>query len=304
MLIHSRRTSDNKKIKRLLLTVVGLLFVAFIAPSIFRFVAGIVLYPVVQIENWFAQSSQVLPTLWRDKIAMQEQINQLEQELAVSGKLDLTQRRLFVENDRLRALLGAPAATRTLAAVIGKPGELPYDLIQIDQGSDVGIEVNSPVYIGVDEVIGVVSAVKGDSSFVTLFTTPDFLTTSYLSGANVTAVLEGLGGGVARVRVPQGVPLQVDDLVHIPSVNPGVYGRIAWVESEPTQPEQYGYITPEIPIAGLFQVTVATPSAVVTDPEIVRQYMSEIQSQLLLIPEITPATTTATSTNATTTAEL
>lgn len=304
MLIHSRRTSDNKKIKTLLLTVVGLLVLAFIAPSVVRFVAGVILYPVVQIENWFAQSSQVLPTLWRDKIVMQQQINQLEQELAVSGKLDLTQRRLLAENERMRALLGAPSATRTLAAVIGKPGELPYDLIQIDQGSEAGIEINSPVYIGMDVVIGVVSAVKRDSAFVTLFTTPDFLATVYLSGANVTAVLEGLGGGVARVKVPQGIPLRVDDLVRIPSIDPGVYGRIAWVESEPTQPEQYGYITPEIPIVSLFQVAVAAPSVVATDSRMVEQYISEVQNELLLIPEVTAATTTTTSPNATTSMEL
>lgn len=283
--------------KRLLLIVVGLLVIALLIPSAVRFVAGIVLYPVIQVENWFAESNQVLPTLWRDKIAMQEQIEQLEQDLALSGRLDLTQQRLFDENNRLRSLLGATSSTRIAAAVVGKPGELPYDLIQIDQGSSAGIESGSPVYIGFDTVIGVVSAVQRNSAFVTLFTTPDFFATVYLSGANVTALLEGLGGGVARVRVPQGVPLRVGDLVHVPSIQPGVYGRIAWVESEPTQPEQFGYITPEIPIASLFQVAVAKPNTINTDPEQARQYMLDVQNKLLVIPEITPATTTATSTS-------
>ncbi len=304
MLIRSRRTSDNQKIKRLLFVVVGLFALALIIPSVVRFAAGVVLYPVIQVENWFAESNQVLPTLWRDKIVMQNQIDQLEQELALSGKLDLTQRRLFDENNRLRSLLGATSSPRTLAAVVGRPGELPYDLIQIDQGSAAGIEAGSPVYIGEDTVIGVVSAVQRNSAFVTLFTTPDFFATVYLSGPNITALLEGLGGGVARVRVPQGVPIRVDDLVHVPSVHPGVYGRIAWVESEPTQPEQYGYITPEIPINSLFQVAVAQPDIITTDGEEAKQYMLEIQNRLLVIPEITPATTSATSTVATTTEQL
>ena len=300
MLIRSRRTSDNQKIKRLILVVVGLFVFALLIPSVVRFVAGVVLYPVIQIENWFAESNQVLPTLWRDKIAMQEQISQLEQNLALSGKLDLTQRRLADENNRLRSLLGATSSPRTLAAVVGKPGELPYDLIQIDQGSLAGIETGSPVYIGEDTVIGLVSAVQRNSAFVTLFTTPDFYATVYLSGANVTALLEGLGGGVARVRVPQGVSIRIDDLVHVPSIRPGVYGRIAWVESEPTQPEQYGYITPEIPIGSLFQVAVSKPDMINTDPQAARQYMLDIQNKLLVIPEITPATTTATTTASTT----
>jgi cell shape-determining protein MreC len=299
MLIRSRRTSDNQKMKRLLLVVFGLFALALIVPTFVRFVAGIVLYPVIQVENWFAESNQILPALWRDKIVMQEQIDQLEQDLALSGKLDLTKRRLSDENNRLRSLLGATSSPRILAAVVGKPNELPYDLIQIDQGSQAGIESGSPVYIGVDTVIGIVSAVQRNSAFVTLFTTPDFFATVYLSGANVTALLEGLGGGVARVRVPQGIPMRVGDLVHVPSVQPGVYGTIAWVESEPTQPEQFGYITPEIPIGSLFQVAVAKPNVITTDPKEVQRYMLEVQKQQLVIPEITPATTTATSTAST-----
>lgn len=282
--------------------MIGLLFVALVAPTAVRFVSGVILYPVIQAENWFAKSNQVLPALWRDKIAMQEQIASLEQELAISGKFDLTQQRLFEENNRLRSLLGAPLDSRTLAVVVGKPDELPYDLVQIDQGSESGIAVGSPVYIGKDTVIGLVSVVQRNSSFVTLFTTPDFLATVYLSGANVTAVLEGLGGGVARVKVPQGIDIRVNDLVHIPSVQPGIYGKIAWVESEPTQPEQFGYITPEIPIGSLFQVAVAQPSTFSSDPDVAQSYILEIQKQLLVIPEITPATTTVeTSVTSTTT---
>lgn len=276
--------------------VVGLLLVALVAPTVVRFVSGVILYPVIQIENWFAKSDQVLPTLWRDKIMMQEEIASLEQELAISGNFDLTQQRLLEENNQLRSLLGVLPDKRTLAVVVGKPDELPYDLIQIDQGSESGIEVGSPVYIGKDTVIGLVSAVQRNSSFVTLFTTPDFLATVYLSGANVTAVLEGLGGGVARVKVPQGIDIRVNDLVHILSVQPGIYGKIAWVESEPTQPEQFGYITPEIPIGSLFQVAVAQPNQISSDVDVAQSYMLEIQKQLLVIPEITPATTTATST--------
>ncbi len=279
------------------MVVVGVLVLALLVPPVFRFISAVVLYPVVQIENWFANSTQVLPTLWRDKIDMQAEIDALTQELALFNKTNITQSRLLVENNRLRSLLNATSTDRTAAAVVGKPGELPYDLIQIDQGSEAGIITGSPVYIGSDTVIGLVSSVQRQSSFVTLFTTPDFYASVYLSGANVTALLEGVGGGVARVRVPQGIPLRVGDLVHVPSIQPGVYGRIAWVENEPTQPVQFGYITPEIPIASLFQVAVATPDSISTDPEAARQYMLDIQSQQLVIPEITPATSTPTSTD-------
>lgn len=297
MLIRSRRTSDKKKIRLLLIVVVGLLLVAVVLPATVRMVSGVVLFPIIQVERWFAESNQVLPALWRDKIAMQNQINTLKQELVLSGKKSLTQQQLAEENNRLRLLLGAENELRLLAAVVGKPGNLPYDLIQIDRGTQTGVLAGAPVFVGRDTVIGVVSAVQSNTSFVTLFTTPNFRASVYLSGANVTAELEGLGGGVARVKVPQGILLRTGDLVHLPGVQPGVYGRIAWVESEPTQPEQFGYITPEVPISSLFQVSVGSPTDISSDPEVAQQYMLDIQADLLFIPEILPATTTATTTD-------
>ena len=64
--------------------------------------------------------------------------------------------------------------------------------------------------------------------------------TSYVSGANIIATLEGFGGGVARVRVPQGIPLSIGNLVHVPGIQPGVFGRINYIESEPTHPNSMG----------------------------------------------------------------
>jgi len=189
--------------------------------------------------------------------------------------------------------------------VTAKPTELPYDLLQVDRGSLAGIEVGSPVYIGSDSVIGLVSAVYPTHSFVTLFTTPGFLATVYLTGANVTATLEGMGGGVARVKVPQGILLRIGDLVHVPSVQPGVYGQITWVESEPTQPEQYGYITPAIPLMSLYQVAIGKPSHVTVDATSVIQYIETLRQEALVVPDLVlPETATSTDGAATSTPEV
>ena len=283
---HLRPNSDSKRTKRLVWLIVLVLLLAWLLPMVARLVGIVVLYPVQRVEQWFSESSLVLPVLWRDKIVMQEYIAELEQTVAELGRTDLTQQRLFDENNQLRSFLNAQTATRTLAAVVAKPTELPYDLLQIDQGSNAGIAVGAPVYIGNDSVIGLVSAVYPRHSFVTLFTTPNFLATVYLTGANVTATLEGLGGGVARVKMPQGIAMQVGDLVHVPSIQPGLYGQIAWVESEPTQPEQYGYITPQIPIASLYQVAVGQPVQVTTDPQELSRYIEAIKQDALVISDL------------------
>jgi hypothetical protein len=193
--------------------------------------------------------------------------------------------------------LGDGEVQRTLAVVVAKPTELPYDLLQIDRGSQSGITVGAPVYIGTDSVIGLVSDVYLTHSFVTLFTTPGFFATVYLTGPDVTATLEGLGGGVARVKMPQGIAMQIGDLVHVPSVRPGLYGQIAWIESEPTQPEQYGYITPEVPMQSLYQVAVGSPSDVTVVTTEMNQYIEKIKSDALVVSDLVLATSTATSTD-------
>lgn len=297
MRIPLRRKSKKQRIGRLTIIILSVLIVGLLIPPAVRLVGSIVLYPVQVVENWLEQSSMVIPVLWRDKIAMQQEIATLEQSIAELGRKDLTEQRLFEENNRLRSLLSDSAATRTLAVVVAKPTELPYDLMQIDKGSLAGIEVGSPVYIGTDSVIGLVSDVFQTHSFVTLFTTPGFLSTVYLTGPDVTATLEGLGGGVARVKMPQGISMKIGDLVHVPSVQPGLYGQIAWVESEPTQPEQYGYITPEIPIRSLYQVAVGQPSNVSVAPEDLVSYIEQIKRDALVVSDLVLATTTATSTD-------
>jgi cell shape-determining protein MreC len=303
---HLRRKSDTTKITRLVVVVILVLLVSLLLPPAVRMVGAVVLYPVQLVENWLAQSSMVVPVLWRDKIAMQDRISELEQGIAESGRTDLTTQRLFEENNRLRELLGDTEKPRTLAVVVAKPTELPYDMLQIDRGSNSGIAVGAPVYIGTDSVIGLVSDVYATHSFVTLFTTPGFLATVYLTGPDVTATLEGLGGGVARVKMPQGIAMQIGDLVHVPSVRPGLYGQIAWIESEPTQPEQYGYITPNIPIKSLYQVAVGAPADVTTNTEEMSASIEQIKSDALLVSDLVLATSTATTTatsTATTTTE-
>jgi hypothetical protein len=145
-------------------------------------------------------------------------------------------------------------------------------------------------------VIGLISDVYPTHSFVTLFTTPGFLATVYLTGPDVTATLEGLGGGVARVKMPQGIAMQIGDLVHVPSVQPGLYGQIAWIESEPTQPEQFGYITPEIPIQSLYQVAVGSAADVTVDIAQLSEHIEKIKTDALVVSGFVLASSTATST--------
>ncbi|MCA9357316.1 hypothetical protein H6784_01520 [Candidatus Nomurabacteria bacterium] len=287
MRVQSRHNSSRKSIARWVVLSVLVVLIGLALPKVFSITAAVIMYPIHSADVWLKESSSLFPMMVRDRLYFQNKIQELENELVIAGGLNVTQQRLLEENLRLRQLLGAKEESRILAAVIARPDELPYDFLQIDRGSDHGVEVGSPVFIGDDVVIGLVVHTATDYSFVELFTTSGFETSTFISGPNVVATMEGYGGGVARVRVPQGIPITVGNLVYLPSVEPGVFGRISYVENLPTQPEQYGYITPEISISSLFQVSVGKQSQIAHSATEIDSHILELMKSELLVKGLT-----------------
>lgn len=266
-------------------------------PRLFSAVSATLLYPLHATNRWLDESSSLVPSFVRNRLALKEEIELLQNQLAVAERTDLTQQRLVEENNRLRQLLGINEEERVAAAVIARPAELPYDLLQIDRGSNHGIEVGAPVFMGRDVVIGLVVHTAPTYSFVELVTTPSFEATAFVVGPNVAVTLEGMGGGVARVRVPQGVPLTVGNLVYLPSVEPGVFGRISYVVNEPTQPEQFGYITPDASISSLYRVSVGQLSQISRSASEIEAHILEQMRQELVVKEVLTDILTATTTD-------
>lgn len=290
-----QRKSDNTRLTRLLVLVVGVLVLGWLLPRVYTTVSALVLYPVERTVLWWEETTLAIPALWRDKLELQAEVTELSRQLENQTDPGIARDRLLAENQRLRGLLGADVTERVAAVVTARPRVLPYDVLRIDQGSTAGIEVGAPVYRTGEEVIGLVSQVQRSSALVTLFTAPEFSTTAYLAGTDLFVTLEGLGGGVARVLVPQGIPLQTGDLVYVPSIQPGLYGRIAYVESEPTQAQQFGYIVGAESLNQMRYVSVGQPSAIVAEEDLVRTYVETI-NQTLDLPDIPLVTDTATST--------
>lgn len=286
MKVRSRRSIKQRRLIRVTLLTLLFLLLVTAAPRLFSTVAAMVMHPIHVTNTWLAESSSLIPTFIRERQSLLAEIERLENMLVAANRSSLTLSRLSEENVRLRALLGVEGDGRVLASVIARPAQLPYDLIQIDRGSEHGVEVGAPVYLGSDVVIGLVVHVAGQYSFVELVTTPGFEATAFISGPNVVAHIEGYGGGVARVRVPQGIPLTVGNLVYLPSVNPGVFGRISHIENEPTQPEQYGYISPDIALGSIYEVAVGRVSQISRSPDEVEERIFQEMQKSLKVPDL------------------
>lgn len=209
---------------------------------------------------------------------------------------------LKAENESLRALLGSDTEPRVGAGVIGRPTALPYDVLVIDKGSDDGIVASAPVYSAGDTVIGFVAKTHEKSAVIALNSTPGFTSTVYVFGPNIYTTAIGIGGGVTRIHVPQGIKLEVGDAVVIPSISSGIYGAIGAIDSVPESPEQYGYVTSAVPISSLKNVAVGTRPLSVIDFDTARAAIEGARRDMLMVdvPEavlidIGQASSTATS---------
>lgn len=294
----SSRHSTVRTWQRGLIVTVAVLFFGWVFPVLLSSVSHIVLYPVTAVSTWYQYSDSLLPNYLRSRVELTKEIEELKRTIANDTGTELSVRRLLEENMQLRTAAQVSTSTNRIAArVLAQPTKLSYDLLQIDQGSDSGVVVGAPVFLGVDTVIGVVVEVAESYAFVELVTTPGFVATAYIVGPNVFATIEGIGGGVARVKVPQGIPLREGNLVLLPSVSSGVYGEVVRVENIPTQPEQYGYVTPPLPLQSLLYVSVGKHAPITkSDSEIEQSVRDNVEAYFRLdsIPESLDIATTST----------
>jgi hypothetical protein len=276
----------------------------WVLPRVANWAGGLIVSPIVSIQTWINTSDDELALLWRDKRSLQTEIDALTQAVAEAQASREVMRHHRLENDRLRGLLGATTSRAVTAApVLARPSELPFDYLLIGAGSRAGVVRGAPVFAGERVVIGWVVHANPQQSLVELFTTPGAQTTVFVSEANIVAPMEGVGGGVARVRLPQGIIVEPESLVEFIGMNEGVFGTVSYIETAPTQPEQYAYVQPPIPLMGL--KTVAVGTAPITAPntdEITAWIEAKIQPKVSF-PELETALF-STSTVGTTSPEL
>ena len=271
----------------------------WVAPFFVRSAVNIAWYPFDMMRIWVAESGSSLPQYLRERSTLISELEALKIKIATEQGTESTIKKLQIENMELRNLAGALPEARVLARVIGRPNTLPYDVLMLDRGSNQGVQLNAPVFLGADQVIGFVSKVTEKTSLVTLVTTAGFTSSAYVIGPNIYTFAEGMGGGILRVRVPQGILLRTGDLVLLPAIDSGLYGTISYIETSVTQPEQYGFVTTSIPIQSLYYVSIGrepvvpqsyAQSEALIDATKVELFKVELPEGVLVTPETSTST--------------
>jgi cell shape-determining protein MreC len=304
----SRQRFLPRNIKILAIVLIVMLLSYYLVPRALSLVVATVLYPIESTRVWLSESSGSLPSYLRERTILLQELEDLKQTVATNESSEFTIAKLQAENEQFRSMLEAVPEDRIVARVVGRPADLPYDVLMLDRGRAQGIVESAPVFVGSDQVIGYVARVYEHTSLVTLVTTAGFEATAYIIGPNIYTFAEGIGGGMMRVRVPQGITLRAGDPVILPAIDSGVYGAVAEVVSSPTQPEQFGYVPLSVGLQSLQYVSVARQPLVRHTYEEAEKLVEELKRELFVVdlppgvlvtPEL--ATTTATTSTASTT---
>lgn len=298
--MNSHHISRDRKIKKIIALGFCALVLLFVVPKFVSYTAALVMTPVHSLESWLLYSTDSFPYFIRERSVLVRELNELKYSQSAQSGDKLSSQMFSEENQQLRALLGEDGQRRIVAGIIGRPNALPYDVLVIDKGSKNGIVAGAPVFIGNNAVIGIVGKVFDTSAVITLVTTPGFTVSVYIFGPNIYTTATGIGGGQLKVGVPQGIKLEEGNLVILPGVDAGIYGAVSIVESIPTQPEQFGYVSPEIPLASLRLVGVGEVPLVPLTFQEAEEIVNKVSKTVLNVPIPNHILVTATTTSTTT----
>ncbi len=250
--------SNSPSIRTYLVWVVVAFAVLFGAKELVGILSASFTMPVFAVQHYIQDSSGTVPVFIRDRLSLLTQIRELEEKIVAEKSMEETVAYLTAENTELRQLSGASSSPRIVAGVIARPPHTPYDTIIIDRGSNDGIVLHAPVYVGGTNAIGYIREVFHDTALVVLFSSPGVESTVFVFGPNLFTTAYGEGGGIIRLSIPQGITAKKGDVVILPSLDTGVVGSIHDLVSNPTEPEQRAFVSSDVSLQSLRLVSVGT----------------------------------------------
>lgn len=289
----------ERKLRTYLLPILIAFLMLFFGKDVISQAVALVTMPLYTTRHYFETSAGTIPVFLRSRLDLNSEIQSLKQEVAESRNSGAVHSYLKTENEELRAMLSASSSPRIAAGVIARPPHTPYDMLIIDQGSDDGIVEHAPVFYGSNQAVGYVETVFQKSAQITLFSSPGIESTVYVFGPNIFTTAYGEGSGVIRLSVPQGILIQKSDVAILPSLEGGVLGTIDEIESTPTAPEQYAYITFDASLQSIRLVSVGREPILKTEFSEAEFRIQEADRELftIVVPEhYTLSSTTISST--------
>lgn len=194
--------------------------------------------PIWKIRNTVADGMSSAGYIVRTKQSVYKENEDLNKRL-IEQNLAMTDYQILKsENIELKSLLGrvTPKRSFTLANILVKPNQSPYDTIILDVGTDVGLKDGDHVYANEQTPLGYISHAYDHTSLVSLYSNPGETTEAMIQGSNATVELLGRGGGNFEMSVPIDLSSEKGTMVVLPGISSEVIAIMEDVISNPTDP--------------------------------------------------------------------
>ena len=245
------KKEKKKKFYRIAFAIFFLIVFFYFRLSIwsgFSYVSEKLFHPIFVVGNNFEGGLKNIGSYFVSKKSLYIQNQNLEAEVKADDAR-MSNYNSFVSDDAsLKQVLNRKDSktAMTVAAILAKPNQNPYDTLLIDAGTKNGVKVGNTVFALGDVPIGRVSDIYPNSAKVILFSNASEKTEAVVfgkvasdgtnQGGGVFMELVGRGGGNFEMDLPKGLILQTGDQVVLPGIHPYVLAIAEKVVSDPRSP--------------------------------------------------------------------
>ena len=179
------RKIKRKKIEKIVLVVIILLFLIYFGSNIFSglsFVSHAVFKPVLVLGNSIGEKFGNIGAYFKSKKNLYLENESLRERLNENTATLSNYNSLLGENVGMKEILGMGGEERdlVLASILSKPPKSLYDTLVIDAGEKNGVLVGDLVFAEGDVPLGRIESVNSGSSKVILFSSPKYLNIAIL----------------------------------------------------------------------------------------------------------------------------
>jgi len=215
-------------------------------------VSAVIFHPALVVGYGVGGKLQNIGSYFISKNSLYNENQKLQGEVAFDDARMANYDSIVSDDVTLKETLGRinPKTTMTVATILSKPNQSPYDTLLIDAGTNQGVKTGDAVFALGDVPIGSVSDVSSSSATVILFSNPGTTTQVIIpsavsalnasatavpttAGGNVATQIVGRGGGNFEIVIPKGSVLQEGAQAVLPGINAYVVGIVQKVISDP-----------------------------------------------------------------------
>ncbi len=218
---------------------IGFVLIRFVAPEVFMVMAS----PALRAGDAMGASVKTITSNFSN---VQSLIHEKDLLIKQNTILAHENQALTARVQDLTKLIGT-SATRThntVADVLARPPESPYDTLIVNSGAEDSISVGDSVLAQGGVPVGTIASVSKYFSRVKLFSAPNTTTSAWIGSARTPVILTGSGAGTFTAQLSRQASTTVGDMVYVAGAGIRPIGTVALIGGDAATITETLYIRP------------------------------------------------------------